>query len=174
MVVKYRNTICICPLHRISPFKGGLHRQAIQTEHGPYTVCIAERTQKAVCIVKCLWSVSGSSFKNECGSMWILNRIRIRNTDSILNTISMALLCSIPYRPGRANLILSYYALEDELPGCHTRHINCLTRHIEHSTVHTHPIWKSGSWAKGWGTMRRHRDIKWRQHVVFALVLAWG
>jgi hypothetical protein len=41
MVVKFRNTIC--PLHRSSPFTGGLSHQAIQTEHGPY---IAERTQK--------------------------------------------------------------------------------------------------------------------------------
>jgi hypothetical protein len=31
---------------------GGLRCQAIQTEHGPY---IAERTQKAVYIVICLW-----------------------------------------------------------------------------------------------------------------------
>jgi hypothetical protein len=41
------------PLHRSSPFIGGLRCQAIQTEHGPY---IAERTQKAVYIVICLWS----------------------------------------------------------------------------------------------------------------------
>jgi hypothetical protein len=39
-------------LHRSSPFIGGLRCQAIQTEHGPY---IAERTQKAVYIVRCLW-----------------------------------------------------------------------------------------------------------------------
>jgi hypothetical protein len=45
--VKFRNTIC--PLHRSSPFIGGLRCQAIQTEHGPY---ITERTQKAVyCIL---------------------------------------------------------------------------------------------------------------------------
>jgi hypothetical protein len=31
---------------------GGLRCQAIQTEHGPYT---AERTQKAVYTVRCLW-----------------------------------------------------------------------------------------------------------------------
>jgi hypothetical protein len=43
--------ILIAPLHRSSPFIGGLHCQAIQTEHGPY---IAERTQKAVYIVRCL------------------------------------------------------------------------------------------------------------------------
>jgi hypothetical protein len=41
------------PLHRSSPFIGGLRCQAIQTEHGPY---IAERTQKAVYIVRCLWA----------------------------------------------------------------------------------------------------------------------
>jgi hypothetical protein len=38
-------------LHRRSPFIGGLCCQAIQTEHAPY---IAERTQKAVYIVRCL------------------------------------------------------------------------------------------------------------------------
>jgi hypothetical protein len=38
-------------LHRNSPFIGGLRCQAIQTEHGLY---IAERTQKAVHIVRCL------------------------------------------------------------------------------------------------------------------------
>jgi hypothetical protein len=43
MVVKFRNTIC--PLHRSSPFIGGLRCLAIQTEQGPY---IEERTQKAV------------------------------------------------------------------------------------------------------------------------------
>jgi hypothetical protein len=40
------------PLHRSYPFIGELRCQAIQTEHGPY---IAERTQKAVYIVRCLW-----------------------------------------------------------------------------------------------------------------------
>jgi hypothetical protein len=40
------------PLHRRSPFIGELRCQAIQMEHGPY---IAERTQKAVYIVRCLW-----------------------------------------------------------------------------------------------------------------------
>jgi hypothetical protein len=41
------------PLHlRSSPFIGELRCQAIQMEHGPY---IAERTQKAVYIVRCLW-----------------------------------------------------------------------------------------------------------------------
>jgi hypothetical protein len=49
MVVKFRNTIC--PLHRSTPFIGGLRFQAFQTEHGPY---LAERTQKAVYIVRCL------------------------------------------------------------------------------------------------------------------------
>jgi hypothetical protein len=44
--------ILFVPLHRSSPFIGGLRCQAIQTEHGPY---IAERTQKAVYIVKYLW-----------------------------------------------------------------------------------------------------------------------
>jgi hypothetical protein len=50
IVVKFRNTIC--PLHRSSTFIGGLRCQAIQTERVP---CIAERTQKAVYIVICLW-----------------------------------------------------------------------------------------------------------------------
>jgi hypothetical protein len=40
------------PLHRSSPFIGELRCQAIQMEHGPY---IAERTQNAVYIVRCLW-----------------------------------------------------------------------------------------------------------------------
>jgi hypothetical protein len=40
------------PLHRSSSLIGELHCQAIQTEHGPY---IAERAQKAVYIVRCLW-----------------------------------------------------------------------------------------------------------------------
>jgi hypothetical protein len=40
------------PLYRSSPFKGGVSCQAIQTEHGLF---IAERTPKAVYIVKCLW-----------------------------------------------------------------------------------------------------------------------
>jgi hypothetical protein len=44
--------ILFAPLHRSTPFIGGLRCQAIQTEHGPY---IAERTQKAVYIVRCLW-----------------------------------------------------------------------------------------------------------------------
>jgi hypothetical protein len=40
------------PLHRTFPFLGELRCQAIQTEHDPY---VAERTQKAVYIVRCLW-----------------------------------------------------------------------------------------------------------------------
>jgi hypothetical protein len=40
-------------LHRSSPFIGGLRCQAIRTEHGPY---IAQRTQKTVYIVRCLWT----------------------------------------------------------------------------------------------------------------------
>jgi hypothetical protein len=43
--------ILIALLHRSSPFIGGLRCQAIQAERGPY---IAERTQKAVYIVRCL------------------------------------------------------------------------------------------------------------------------
>jgi hypothetical protein len=42
------------PLHRSSPFIRELRCQAIQTEHGPYA---AERTQKAVYILKCLCMV---------------------------------------------------------------------------------------------------------------------
>jgi hypothetical protein len=45
------------PLHCSSPFLGELCCQAIQTEHGPY---IAERTQKAVYIVRCLCHVMSS------------------------------------------------------------------------------------------------------------------
>jgi hypothetical protein len=44
--------ILFAPLHRSSPFIGGLRCQAIQTEHGPY---IAERTQKQ----SILWGVYG-------------------------------------------------------------------------------------------------------------------
>jgi hypothetical protein len=44
--------ILIGPLHRSSLFIGELRCQTIQTEHGLY---IAERTQKAVYIVRCLW-----------------------------------------------------------------------------------------------------------------------
>jgi hypothetical protein len=47
--------ILFAPLHRSSPLIGGLRCQAIQTEHGLY---IAERTQKAVFIVRCLWGTS--------------------------------------------------------------------------------------------------------------------
>jgi hypothetical protein len=43
--------ILFAPLHRSSPFIGGLCCQGIQTEHGPD---IAERTQKEVYIVRCL------------------------------------------------------------------------------------------------------------------------
>jgi hypothetical protein len=39
------------PLHRSSPFIGELRCQGIQMEHGPF---IAERTQNAVYIVRCL------------------------------------------------------------------------------------------------------------------------
>jgi hypothetical protein len=40
------------PLLRSSPFIEEQRCQAIQTEHGPY---VAETTQKAVYIVRCLW-----------------------------------------------------------------------------------------------------------------------
>jgi hypothetical protein len=44
--------ILFAPLHCSSPFIGELRSQAFQMEHGPY---IAERTQNAVYIVRCLW-----------------------------------------------------------------------------------------------------------------------
>jgi hypothetical protein len=44
------------PLHRRSPFIGELRCQAIQMEQGPY---IAERTQNAVYIMRCLSGVWG-------------------------------------------------------------------------------------------------------------------
>jgi hypothetical protein len=50
MVVKFRNTI-FPPPPQLS-LLGGLRCQAIQMEHDPY---IAEITQKAVFIVRCLW-----------------------------------------------------------------------------------------------------------------------
>jgi hypothetical protein len=50
--------ILLGPLHRSSPFIGELRCQAIQTEHGPY---MAERTQKAVYIVRCLCGCVHSS-----------------------------------------------------------------------------------------------------------------
>jgi hypothetical protein len=49
------------PLHRSSPFIGELRCQAIQMEHGP---CIAERTQKAVYIVRCLCGILTSPYRN--------------------------------------------------------------------------------------------------------------
>jgi hypothetical protein len=52
MVVKFRNTTVFPPLHRSSSSIGGLRYLAIQKEQGPH---IAERTQKAVYIVRCLW-----------------------------------------------------------------------------------------------------------------------
>jgi hypothetical protein len=45
--------ILLGPLHRSFPSIGELRCQAIQTEHSPY---IAERSRKAVYIVRCLWS----------------------------------------------------------------------------------------------------------------------
>jgi hypothetical protein len=45
--------ILFAPSHHSLLFTGGLRCQAIQTEHGPY---IAERNQKAVYIVRCLWA----------------------------------------------------------------------------------------------------------------------
>jgi hypothetical protein len=45
--------ILFAHLHRSSSCIGGLRCQAIQREHGPY---IAERTQKAVYIVRCQWA----------------------------------------------------------------------------------------------------------------------
>jgi hypothetical protein len=56
---KWNLETLFAPLHRSSPFIGGLHCQAIQTEHGPY---IAERTQKAVYNVRCFWSACTSLF----------------------------------------------------------------------------------------------------------------
>jgi hypothetical protein len=58
MVVKFRNTIWppppqLCLHRRAAAFIGELRCQAIQMEHRPY---IAERTQKAVYIVRCLRS----------------------------------------------------------------------------------------------------------------------
>jgi hypothetical protein len=44
------------PLHRSSPCIAELRCQAIQMEHDPY---IAERTQKVVYIVRCLWRTAG-------------------------------------------------------------------------------------------------------------------
>jgi hypothetical protein len=49
--------ILFAPLHRSSPFIGGLRCQAIETEHGPY---IAERTQHAIYI---LWDIYGSQWR---------------------------------------------------------------------------------------------------------------
>jgi hypothetical protein len=65
------------PLHRSSPFIGKLRCQAIQMEHGPY---IAERTQKAGYIVRCLWvrycSNQGNSIVKSLvrviGCLWIM------------------------------------------------------------------------------------------------------
>jgi hypothetical protein len=51
------------PLHLSSPFIGELRCQAIQMEHGPY---IAERTQNAVYIVRCLWVYCNSLLIFKC------------------------------------------------------------------------------------------------------------
>jgi hypothetical protein len=71
--------ILFAPLHRSSHFIGGLCFQAIQTEHGPY---IAERTQKAVYFVRCLWARttsyntvytgSGSKTLIELSFVWLI------------------------------------------------------------------------------------------------------
>jgi hypothetical protein len=61
MVVKFRNVLFGPPPPCSSPFIGVLRCQAIQTEHGPY---IAERTQKAVYIVRCLWVLIGAAISN--------------------------------------------------------------------------------------------------------------
>jgi hypothetical protein len=55
--------ILIGPLHRSSPFIGELRCQAIQMEHG----LIAERTQNAVYIVRCLWFIliRGSAYSDD-------------------------------------------------------------------------------------------------------------
>jgi hypothetical protein len=50
-------------LHRSSPFIGELRCQAIQMEQGPY---MAERTQKAVYIVRCLWCLSHKKNHESC------------------------------------------------------------------------------------------------------------
>jgi hypothetical protein len=84
--------ILFAPLHRSSPFIGGLRCQAIQTEHGPY---IAERTQKAVCIVRCLMFFSTSSiYYAEPGShiremQHCLDNLDVHSTRSGLHPISM-------------------------------------------------------------------------------------
>jgi hypothetical protein len=56
------------PLHRSSPCIGGLRSQAIQMELGPY---IAERTQKAVYIVRCLW-YQKKPVCHACRIIWLL------------------------------------------------------------------------------------------------------
>jgi hypothetical protein len=61
IVVKFRNTICPPP-PQLSPFIGELRCQDIQTEDGLY---IAERTQKAVFIVRCLWM----KHRNTCDAL---------------------------------------------------------------------------------------------------------
>jgi hypothetical protein len=55
--------ILFSPLHRSSPLAGGLRCRAIQTEHCPYTIHIAERTQKAVHIMRYLWLKNGGWYK---------------------------------------------------------------------------------------------------------------
>jgi hypothetical protein len=70
--------ILLGPLHRSSPFTGELRCQAIQMEHSPY---IAERTQNAVYIVRCLWLELGSDMEREgegvvgCYWTWLSWRI---------------------------------------------------------------------------------------------------
>jgi hypothetical protein len=79
MVVKFRITICPPP-RRSSPVIGGLRYQAIQTEHGPY---IAERTQKAVYIVRCLCLIYVHQYIKEVYNvlqyLWIIKIISNSN-----------------------------------------------------------------------------------------------
>jgi hypothetical protein len=104
------------PLHRSSPFVGELRCQAIQTEHGPY---IAERTQKAVYIVRCLW-LNLISFCSPlallllcpvshkgvlCVLIWlaILPAVFCLKTDEVLVSLSaLGLLYGPAVRPGPA------------------------------------------------------------------------
>jgi hypothetical protein len=88
----------ICPLHRSSPFVGGLRWQAIQMEHGPY---IAERTQKTVYIVIYLcerlatldraarWPRSQPlSLKNNgCGKFGSATRYTTHLSSTVLSTV---------------------------------------------------------------------------------------
>jgi hypothetical protein len=78
--------LLFAPLHRSSPFIGRLRCQAIQTEHGPY---IAERTQKAAYIVRCLCFHCSSQYVKlfcswQISCVWLISDINYLSFQGIV------------------------------------------------------------------------------------------